>query len=254
VVQSQIPEIAELTIFFLNLVNLGRLQRNPTVKDEIREKGFGESVPVGFLTYPISQAADITVFRADVVPVGEDQLPVLEQTREVVRRFNSIYGEVLIEPKPLLSAFPRLPGIDGQAKMSKSLGNAISLSDDAETVRSKVMRMYTDPTRIHPTDPGHVEGNPVFIYHRAFNTNTEEIADLEERYKAGRVGDVEVKKKLVRALNEFLDPIRERRRIYENNPALVDEILIEGTRRGREEAMRTMELVREAMRIDYFKK
>jgi tryptophanyl-tRNA synthetase len=164
-----------------------------------------ESVPAGFLCYPVSQAADIAVFGAHLVPVGEDQLPVVEQTREIVRRFNSLYGEALVMPEALVGRFARLPGIDGKEKMSKSLGNTINLSDDAETVRQKVMRMYTDPTRIHPTDPGDVEGNPVFLFHDAFNPNTEEVAELKERYRAGKVGDVEVKRRLITALNDFLE-------------------------------------------------
>jgi tryptophanyl-tRNA synthetase len=252
IIQSMVPEIAELTIFFLNLVTAARLQRNPTVKDEMRQKGFGANVPAGFLCYPVSQAADIAVFDAHLVPVGEDQLPVVEQTREIVRRFNSLYGEALIEPEALVGRFPRLPGIDGKEKMSKSLGNAIDLADDAETVRQKVMRMYTDPTRIHPTDPGRVEGNPVFLFHDAFNPNREEVAELKERYQAGKVGDVEVKRRLIAALNDFLDPIRERRRSYEQRPAVVEAILRQGTERGREVARETMERVRQAMGIRYF--
>jgi tryptophanyl-tRNA synthetase len=251
IIQSMVPEIAELTIFFLNLVTAARLQRNPTVKEEIRQKGFGESVPAGFLCYPVSQAADIAVFGAHLVPVGEDQLPVVEQTREIVRRFNSLYGEALVEPEALVGRFARLPGIDGKEKMSKSLGNTINLSDDAETVRQKVMRMYTDPTRIHPTDPGHVEGNPVFLFHDAFNPNTEEVAELKERYRAGKVGDVEVKRRLVTALNGFLDPFRERRRSYEQRPDAVEEILRQGTQRGREVARETMARVRRAMKLNY---
>jgi tryptophanyl-tRNA synthetase len=252
IVQSMVPEIAELTIFYLNLVTAARLQRNPTVKEEMQQKRFGANVPAGFLCYPVSQAADITAFDAHLVPVGDDQLPMIEQTREIVRRFNSLYGEVLVEPEPLVGRFPRLPGTDGQAKMSKSLGNVINLSDDPETVRRKVMRMYTDPTRLHPTDPGHVEGNPVFTYHDAFNPNKEEVEELKERYRAGRVGDVEVKQQLVAALNQFLDPIRERRRHYEQRPDEVEAILREGTRRGREAAKETLARVRLAMRIDYF--
>ena len=252
VIQSMVPEIAELTVFFLNLVTAARLQRNPTVKEELRQKGFGASVPAGFLCYPVSQAADITAFGAHLVPVGDDQLPMVEQTREIVRRFNSLYGEALVEPEALVGRFPRLPGTDGKEKMSKSLGNTINLSDDAETVRQKVMRMYTDPTRIHPTDPGHVEGNPVFVFHDAFNSNSEEVAELKERYRAGRVGDVEVKRRLAAALNGFLDPIRERRRCYEQRPNEVEEILRHGTQRGREAARETMARVRQAMGLDYF--
>jgi len=252
VVQSMVPEIAELTVFFLNLVTVARLQRNPTVKEETRQKGFGASVPAGFFCYPVSQAADITAFGAHLVPAGDDQLPMIEQTREIVRRFNSLYGEVLVTPEPLLGRFPRLPGTDGQAKMGKSLGNAIYLSDDVETVRRRVMRMYTDPTRLRPTDPGHVEGNPVFVYHDAFNPDRAEVEGLKERYRAGRVGDVEVKKRLAAVLNEFLDPIRAQRRFYEERPAVVEELLRAGTRRGREVARQTMAQVRRAMQLDYF--
>jgi tryptophanyl-tRNA synthetase len=252
ILQSMVPEIAELTIFYLNLVTVARLQRNPTVKEEMQQRGFGANVPAGFLCYPVSQAADITAFGAHLVPVGDDQLPVVEQTREIVRRFNSLYGEILVEPEPLVGRCPRLPGTDGQAKMSKSLGNTIRLSDDAETVRRQVMRMYTDPTRLRPTDPGHVEGNPVFVYHDLFNPNREEVEELKERYRAGRVGDVEVKQRLIAALNAFLEPIRERRRFYEQRMGVVEELLLRGTERGREEAAKTREKVRHAMQIDYF--
>jgi tryptophanyl-tRNA synthetase len=251
-VQSQVSEIAELTVFFLNLVTVSRLQRNPTVKDEMRQKGFGANVPAGFLCYPVSQAADITAFGAHLVPVGDDQLPVLEQTREIVRRFNQLYGEVLVEPEPLLGRCPRLPGTDGQAKMSKSLGNTIELADDAETVQRKVMRMFTDPTRLRPTDPGHVEGNPVFTYHDAFNPDQAEVEELKERYRTGRVGDVEVKQRLIAVLNRFLDPSRERRRDYQQRPAEIEALLRVGTERGREVAREMMARVRHAMGIDYF--
>ncbi len=250
-VQSLLPEIAELTMLYLNLVTVARLQRNPTVKEEIKQKGYEGDVPAGFLAYPVSQAADITVFQAHYVPVGEDQIPMIEQTREIVRRFNSLYGPVLVEPEAMISKFPRLPGIDGKAKMSKSLDNAIYLADEPEVVRAKVMRMYTDPTRIHPTDPGHIEGNPVFVYHDAFNTNRAEVDELKARYVEGRVGDVEVKQRLADALEKFLAPIRQRRKKYEQDEGLVREILIEGTRRAREVARRTMEAVRAAMKIDY---
>jgi tryptophanyl-tRNA synthetase len=252
IVQSQVSEIAELTVFFLNLVTVSRLQRNPTVKDEMRQKGFGANVPAGFLCYPVSQAADITAFGAHLVPVGDDQLPVLEQTREIVRRFNQLYGEVLVEPEPLLGRCPRLPGTDGQAKMSKSLGNTIELADDAETVQRKVMRMFTDPTRLRPTDPGHVEGNPVFTYHDAFNPDQAEVEELKERYRTGRVGDVEVKQRLIAVLNRFLDPSRERRRDFQQRPAEIEALLRVGTERGREVAREMMARVRHAMGIDYF--
>ncbi len=252
VIQSRVPQIAELTIYYMNLVTLARLQRNPTVKAELAQKNFESDVPLGFLAYPVSQAADITVFGAHLVPVGEDQLPMIEQTREIVRKFNSLYGKVLVEPEAKVGTVSRLPGIDGKAKMSKSLDNAIYLSDSPEAVTKKVMKMYTDPTRIHPTDPGHVEGNPVFMYHDAFNPEKSEIADLKERYVRGTVGDVEVKKKLAAALNAFLDPIRARRREYERHPKRVQEILEDGTRRGIAVAEKTLERVRKAMQVDYF--
>lgn len=250
-IQSMIPEIAELAVYYLNLVTVARLQRNPTVKDEMQQKGFEQNLPAGFLVYPVHQAADITIFNADLVPVGKDQLPMIEQTVEIVRRFNTLYAPVLVEPQAKVGEFARLPGIDGQAKMSKSLGNAIYLADDAKTVEAKVMRMYTDPTRLRATDPGHIEGNPVFVYHDAFNPNKEEVADLKERYVQGKVGDVEVKKKLARELNAFLDPIRERRAKYDQDEKAIDEILKEGTRRARAVAQETMRQVRRAMKIDY---
>jgi tryptophanyl-tRNA synthetase len=252
IIQSMVPEIAELTIFYMNLVTLARLERNPTVKSEMKQKGFESNVPVGFLAYPISQAADITTFNAHLVPVGEDQLPMIEQTREIVRKFNDLYGPTIVEPEAMVSRFGRLPGTDGQAKMSKSLGNVINLSDDAKLVEQQVMRMYTDPTRLRATDPGHVEGNPVFTYHDAFNPDTDEVSELKERYREGRVGDVEVKRKLARALNAFLDPIRERRQTYHQQPDVINDILQQGTRRGRELAGKTMAAVRTAMKIDYF--
>ena len=252
-IQSLIPEIAELTIYYLNLVTLDRVLRNPTVKTEIKQKGFGEDIPAGFAMYPISQAGDITVVNANLVPVGEDQLPMIEQTREIVRKFNSLNGEVFVEPEALVGEVKRLPGIDGNAKMGKSLGNAIYLSDTEEELRKKVMGMYTDPTRIHATDPGKVGGNPVFVYHDAFNPNKDEVAILKERYQKGEVGDVEVKQKLFEALNEFLRPIRERRAEFEKNPEELDRILKEGTAKTKKVAEETMKKVRTAMKIDYFK-
>ncbi len=250
-IQSQVPQIAELTIIFANLVTVSRLSRNPTVKEEIRGRNFGESVPLGFFMYPISQAADILSVNAGLVPVGKDQIPHIEQAREIARSFNTIYGKVFNEPKALVGDVPSLVGTDGGAKMSKSLGNCIYLSDSADEVRKKVFGMYTDPKRIHPKDPGTVSGNPVFIYHDIFNSNKAEVEDLKERYKTGRVGDVEVKEKLALAINEFLNPIRERRSRYEKNPSLVREILVEGTRRTRKEAKEIMNAVREAMKIRY---
>ncbi|OGC51633.1 tryptophan--tRNA ligase [candidate division WWE3 bacterium RIFCSPLOWO2_01_FULL_39_13] len=247
--QSAVPQIAELTVFYSNLVTISRLERNPTVKDETKQKAkFKDSMPLGFLMYPVSQAADITVVKGELVPVGEDQLPHIEQTREIVRKFNSIYGHVFPEPKALVGGVARLVGLDGNAKMSKSLWNCIYLKDSREEVRQKVMRMYTDPNRIHPTDHGKVEGNPVFIYHDAFNKNKGEVEDLKKRYETGKVGDVEVKEKLINALNIFLDPIRERRSKYDAKKLLM-EILSEGTKKALKTAEETMKEVREAMKI-----
>ncbi len=234
VLQSGVPELAELTQLYLNLVTLARLQRNPTVKEEMREKGFGANVPAGFLCYPVSQAADITGFEANLVPVGEDQVPVVEQTREIIRRFNSLYGETLVMPEAMTPDIgARLPGTDGRAKMSASLGNAINLSDPPEVVREKVMGMYTDPTRIRATDPGHVEGNPVFAYLDAFDSDRGRVEEMKARYRAGRIGDVAVKRHLAEVLGSFLAPIRERRLSYEARPEEVRGILAEGTARGR---------------------
>jgi tryptophanyl-tRNA synthetase len=251
VVQSMVPELAELTIYFMNLVTVATLERNPTVKEEIKQRNFVKGVPVGFWSYPISQAADITIFKAELVPVGEDQLPMLEQAREIVRRFNRLYRKVLIEPKALLGQMARLPGTDGGAKMSKSLQNCIYLGDPAETVRKRVMSMFTDPTRIHPTDPGHVEGNPVFTYHDVFNPNKAEVEELKDRYRKGTVGDVEVKQRLYDALENFLKPIRERRAQFAADRKRVREVVIEGTRKGRAVAQATMEEVRDAMKLSY---
>jgi len=251
VIQSMVPELAELTIYFMNLVTVATLERNPTVKEEIKQRNFTRGVPVGFWSYPISQAADIAIFKADLVPVGDDQLPMIEQTREIVRRFNSLYGKVLVEPKAMVGEVARLPGTDGGAKMSKSLDNCVYLSDSSEALRKRVMSMFTDPTRIHPTDPGHVEGNPVFTYHDAFNPDKTEVDELKERYRQGKVGDVEVKQKLFAALDRFLTPIRERRAVYQAEPGKVREILIDGTRKGRALAQATMDDVRRAMKIAY---
>jgi tryptophanyl-tRNA synthetase len=252
-IQSMIPEIAELTVFYLNLVTLERVLRNPTIKDEIKQKGFGQSLPAGFAVYPVSQAADITIFNANLVPVGEDQLPMIEQTREIVRKFNSLYGEVFVEPEALVGEVKRLPGIDGSTKMGKSLGNAIYLSDSEEELKKKVMSMYTDPARIHPTDPGNVEGNPVFVYHDVFNPDLAEVNDLKIRYKEGKVGDIEVKEKLFVALNTFLTPVREKRKEFEGKDEVLDQILKDGTAKAREVAKETMKKVKRAMKIDYFK-
>ncbi len=251
VVQSQVPAIAELTVFYLNMVSLNRVLRNPTVKAEIEQKGFQESLPAGFAMYPVSQAADITAFEANLVPVGEDQLPMIEQTREIVRKFNGLYGETLVEPEAMLGEFPRLVGLDGKAKMSKSLDNAIYLSDSSEVVTKKVMSMFTDPTRLKPTDPGHVEGNPVFIYHDAFNPDKEEVKELKERYEAGTVGDVEVKQKLVLAINTLLEPMRKRRDELSGNEKKINEILRDGVEKGRKVSNEVLQKAKKAMKIDY---
>jgi len=251
VVQSKMPAIAELTVFYMNLVSLNRVLRNPTVKSEIEQKRMGESVPAGFAMYPVSQAADITAFAADLVPVGDDQLPMIEQTREIVRKFNSLYGEVLKEPEALLGEYPRLVGLDGKIKMSKSLGNCIFLADSAEEVQKKVMSMYTDPTRLKPTDPGTVEGNPVFIYHEVFNPNKEEVEDLKARYRAGTVGDVEVKQKLIVAINNLLGPMRARRSELESNPEKIEAILREGVKKGKVITEEVLLRVKKAMKINY---
>ena len=294
-IQSQIPELAELTAYYLNLVSVARLNRNPTVKEEIKQKSFGgEGVPAGFFVYPVSQAADITAFKADLVPVGNDQKPMLEQAREVVRSFNNIYGEVLVEPEGM---YPegiegRMPGIDGKAKMSKSLGNAIYLSDDEETVKKKVMSMYTDPNHIRVEDPGNVENNTVFTYLDAFYKDKEHLEELKEHYRRGGLGDVKLKRLLIKVLEEELAPIRARRRELEEmkahyrrgglgdvkvkrylndilqaelapirarrkeleqNPDYIYEVLKKGSEKARAVAAQTLKEVREAMGIEYFK-
>ncbi len=253
VIESLVPEHAELTVWLSWYVGLGRLQRNPTLKAEMDEleSRSKEAVPVAFFTYPIMQVANILMPKANLVPTGEDQAPHVEMTREVARRFNRLFGEVFPEPEGLVGRVPRLVGIDGQAKMSKSLNNAIYLKDDAATVTQKVMRMFTDPTRIHADDPGHVEGNPVFMYHDAFNPDKPEVQDLKERYVVGKVGNVEVKQKLARALNALLEPIRERRAGYEARPELVREALAEGSGFGKRVAEQTMSEVRAALRLNY---
>ncbi len=241
VLQSSVPELAELAQLYLNLVTLARLKRNPTVKAEMSQKGYLANVPAGFLCYPVSQAADITGFGADLVPVGEDQLPVVEQTREIVRRFNALYGETLVMPEAITPATgARLPGTDGSSKMGASLGNAINLSDRPEVVREKVMKMYTDPTRKRATDPGHVEGNPVFDYLDAFDPDQDGVADLKAAYRAGRIGDVSVKERLTDTLLKFLEPIRERRIRLEQGRRELREILLSGTAEGRQVVTRTL--------------
>ncbi len=251
-IQSQIQEIAELTVLFLNLVTLARLRRNPTVKDEMKQKGFGENVPAGFLAYPISQAADILFCGGNIVPVGEDQLPVIEQANEIVAKFNSLYGETFQKIQPVLSDTPRLVGIDGTAKASKSLGNAIYLDDSAEEIEKKVMAMYTDPGHIHANDKGKVKGNVVFTYLDIFDPNKSEIKKLKQQYERGGLGDVAIKKRLAGVLENFISPIRTKRRALAKNPERVMEILRVGTERAREVAKETMAKVRKVVKIDYF--
>ena len=263
-IQSQIPELCELSFYYMNLVTVSRLQRNPTVKSEIQMRNFETSIPVGFFTYPISQAADITAFKATTVPVGEDQMPMLEQTREIVRKFNSVYGDTLVEPEVLLpdnKACLRLPGIDGKAKMSKSLNNCIYLSAPEEEVRKKVMSMFTDPNHLQVSDPGNVEGNPVFIYLDAFCKDgmfaeyLPEYANLDElkaHYTRGGLGDVKVKKFLNKVLQEELAPIRARRKEWEKDIPGVYEILRKGSLEAKETAAQTLDDVKKAMKINYF--
>jgi tryptophanyl-tRNA synthetase len=255
VIESQVPQHAELTVLLSWFMPLGRLQRNPTLKAEMAELEVGKKgVPVGFFIYPLMQVANILMPRAHLVPVGDDQLPHIELTREMARKFNRDFGEVFPEPRPLVGRVPRLVGLDGQAKMSKSIGNTIDLKDDADTVNRKVMSMFTDPTRLRATDPGHVEGNPVFMYHDAFNPDVDQVNDFKERYVKGAVGDVEVKKALAVAINNLLQPFRERRAYYEERPQLVQEALEHGCRVGYDAAQATIEAVREALRLDYFKR
>ena len=263
-IQSMIPELTELTFYYMDLVTVARLQRNPTVKSEIQMRNFEASIPVGFFTYPISQAADITAFKATTVPVGEDQLPMIEQTREIVRKFNSVYDEVLVEPSALIStnqACLRLPGIDGKAKMSKSLGNCIYLSDSEADVKKKIMSMYTDPEHLLVSDPGHLEGNTVFTYLDAFckpehfDRYLPDYANLDElkaHYTRGGLGDVKVKKFLNNIIQEELEPIRKRRKEYEKDIPEVYNILRKGTEAAREVAAQTLSEVKSAMKINYF--
>jgi tryptophanyl-tRNA synthetase len=251
VLQSLVPEIPEIALIFSNLVTVPRLQRVPTLKEVMQDLEI-EQPSAGLLNYPVLQAADILCVRANLVPVGKDQASHLEVTREIARRFNSLYGDTLPEPDTLIGDVPTLIGTDGQAKMSKSLDNAIYLSDDARTVEQKVRGMYTDPNRVRADIPGRVEGNPVFIYHDAFNPNVAEVEDLKERYRQGKVGDVEVKKKLTAAINTFLDPIRERRAYYLSKPKIVEEILTAGSERARREATETLRMMKEAMGLRYF--
>ena len=263
-IPSQIPELCELSFYYMNLVTVSRLQRNPTVKSEIQMRNFEASIPVGFFTYPISQAADITAFKATTVSVGEDQLPMLEQTKEIVRKFNSIYGETLVEPEVLLpsnQACLRLPGIDGKAKMSKSLNNCIYLSDSADDVKKKIMNMFTDPNHLKVSDPGKVDGNPVFIYLDAFCQEHHfeeflpEYANLDElkaHYTRGGLGDVKVKRFLNEVIQEELEPIRKRRKEYEKDIPAIYEILKKGSEKAEEVAAKTLSEVKSAMKINYF--
>ncbi len=245
--QSGVPQTYELNLIFEMLITVARLERVPSLKDMAQAAHLEDSMPFGLLGYPVLQAADILLPRATLVPVGKDNESHVEVTREIARRFNYLYGEVFPIPDVLVGDVPSLIGIDGQAKMSKSLNNAIFLSDDEKTVNEKVRGMFTDPNRIRADIPGRVEGNPVFIYHDAFNPNTDEVDDLKARYREGKVGDVEVKKKLMIAINGFLEPLRERRAHYESQPGLVEDVLAAGTDRARAEAEATMELVRDAM-------
>lgn len=255
-VQSQIPALFELTAYYMDLVTVARLERNPTVKTEIKQKDFKDSIPVGFLNYPVSQAADITAFKATVIPVGDDQEPMLEQTREIVRTFNRVYNtDILVEPK---GYFPpkgqgRLPGLDGNAKMSKSLGNAIYLADDAKTVQKKVMSMYTDPNHIHVEDPGKIEGNTVFTYLDVFDTDKDKVAEFKEEYQKGGLGDVKIKRYLNKVLEAELAPIRERREKFAQDEDAVYEMLLEGSKKANKVANETLQQVRDAIGLNYFK-
>ena len=263
-IQSMVPELTELTFYYMNLVTVARVQRNPTVKSEIKQRNFEASIPVGFFCYPISQAADITAFRATHVPVGEDQLPMLEQCKEIVHKFNTVYGETLTEPEIVLSsnkACLRLPGIDGKAKMSKSLGNCIYLSDEEDVVKKKIMSMFTDSNHLRVQDPGRVEGNPVFIYLDAFSRpehfeeflpEYQNLDELKAHYQRGGLGDVKVKKFLNNVMQAELGPIRERRKMWEQRTADVFDILKAGTEVAREKAAATLHDVRSSMRINYF--
>lgn len=255
-VQSQIPALFELTAYYMDLVTVARLERNPTVKTEIKQKDFKDSIPVGFLNYPVSQAADITAFKATIIPVGDDQEPMLEQTREIVRTFNRVYNtDILVEPK---GYFPpkgqgRLPGLDGNAKMSKSLGNAIYLADDAKTVQKKVMSMYTDPNHIHVEDPGKIEGNTVFTYLDVFDPDKDKVAELKEEYQKGGLGDVKIKRYLNKVLEAELAPIHERREKFAQDEDAVYEMLLEGSKKANKVANETLQQVRDAIGLNYFK-
>jgi tryptophanyl-tRNA synthetase len=252
-IQSQIPELAELSFYYLNLVTVARLERNPTVKEEIRQRGFERDIPAGFLTYPASQAADITAFKAHVVPVGDDQVPMIEQTNEIVRRFNRLVGrDILVEARALVPEVGRLPGIDGKAKMSKSLGNTINLGASADEVTAAVRKVYTDPLHLRVADPGHLEGNVAFIYLDAFDRDQAGLADLKSRYVEGGVADSLVKVRLEACLQELLEPIRARRAKLAQDPGYVMDILKKGTAQAREVACATMDEVKAALGLNYF--
>ena len=252
-IQSQIPELTELFTFYLNLTTVSRLERNPTIKTEIAQKGFEESVPAGFLCYPVSQTADITAFKAEVVPVGEDQLPILEQTNEIVRRFNRIYNtNILKECKAVLSTVSRLVGTDGNAKMSKSLGNTIYIKDGSDIIKQKVMGMYTDPNHIKVEDPGKVEGNVVFTYLDIFDPNKEELEELKNHYRKGGLGDVKLKRRLIDLIVAKLEPFQAKRREYEKNMDEVIKIVKKGNEKARERASKTLSEVRKVVGVEYF--
>ncbi|MEN9946329.1 MAG: tryptophan--tRNA ligase [Pseudomonadota bacterium] len=251
-IQSALPELAELTMYYLNLVSVARLQRNPTVKNEMQQKGYGADVPAGFLMYPISQAADITAFKAQIVPVGEDQLPVIEQTNEIVRKFNSLYGDVLVEAEGRLSSHTRLAGLDGKAKMSKSLGNAIYLADDMDSLKKKVFSMFTDPEHLRVEDPGKIEGNMVFAYLDVFGEDKATIEAMKDHYQRGGLGDMKVKRYLLDILEAKFAPIRQRRASLAEDKATVMQILQQGSAQARQVAGHTLAQVRKAIGIEYF--
>jgi len=251
-IQSQIPEIAQLTVLFLNLVTLARLRRNPTVKYEMTQNGFKENVPTGFLVYPVSQAADILCVKANIVPVGDDQIPIIEQTNEIVNKFNTIYGQIFHKVETILSETPRLIGIDGKSKASKSLNNTIFLDDSSQDIEKKVMMMYTDPNHIKVTDPGKVEDNVVFTYLDTFDKNKGDLERIKQKYRKGGVGDIEIKKRLITILEEIIAPIRERRKILEKRPEYIEKILKEGRKKTRTITRRTLREVKKAIKIDYF--
>ena len=250
-IQSLVPEIAELTVFFLNLVTVARLKRNPTIKDEVKQKGFGEDVPAGFLCYPVSQAADILIMKSNLVPVGNDQKPMIEQTNEIVDSFNRIYGDTFQHVTYLAGEIPRLVGIDGNAKMSKSLGNCIYLSDSNEEIEKKVMQAYTDPYHIKVEDPGKVEGNVVFTYLDAFDEDKEGLAELKIQYQKGGLGDIILKKRLTKILINLISPIRGRREVLAKNPKAIMKIIKDGNQKASKQAQQTMSEVRRAMKIEY---